>query len=89
MKKRFIFLFLIVNLLIFSQDANTILKNIDNNQVYDSIKYEGEMIIYISGKKYVKTFKTLARGNKEFFTEFTNQDDLGTKYLKIEGTLYV
>jgi len=90
MKNIFLFLILaIFNSMFFGQDPNTILKKIDNNQVYESIKYEGEMIIYISGKKYIKVFKTLARGNKEFFTEFLNQDDLGTKYLKIDGTLYV
>ncbi len=89
--KKIIFSLILINfvLAIFSQDANFILKQIDKNQIYDSIKYEGEMIIYISSKKYVKTFKTLARGNKEFFTEFINPDDAGTKYLKLDGTLYV
>lgn len=89
--KKLILILIIINFIIFSfsQDANTILQQIDKNQIYDSIKYEGEMIIYISGKRYLKTFKTLARGNKEFFTEFTNPEDEGIKYLKIEGTLYV
>ena len=47
------------------------------------------MIIYNEGKKYEKTFKTYAKGSKNFFMEFINQDDKGTKYMKKDGRLYV
>ena len=87
-------IFLIITILIFTmslnaQNAVDILRKIDKNEVYSTIKYEGEMIITISGKKYVKSFYSYAKGSQNFFTEFTNQDDLGTKYLKKDGTLYV
>jgi outer membrane lipoprotein-sorting protein len=73
----------------YSQDAMTILNRIDANEVYSSIRYDGQMIIEYSGKRYVKTFTSAAKGNNDTYIEFTNPEDLGTKYLKKEGRLYV
>lgn len=90
MRKTFlILLFLLIVLTIYSTDVLTIIRKLDNNEVYDSIKYEGEMNIHISGKKYEKTFYAYATGRLNFFMEFTNQDDIGTKYLKKDGNLFV
>lgn len=66
-----------------------IIRKIDKNEVYESIKYEGEMIIVLSGKRIVKTFYAYQQGNDNSFMEFTNPDDEGTKYLKKDGNLYV
>lgn len=85
----FILIILAVAVLTNAQDPKEILRKIDRNEVYDTIKYEGEMLITISGKKYTKSFYTYAKGSQNFFTEFTNPDDEGTKYLKKDGTLYV
>ncbi|HOV15325.1 MAG TPA: outer membrane lipoprotein-sorting protein, partial [Spirochaetota bacterium] len=79
----------IFSLNLFSQDVLTIIRNLDKNEIYESIKYEGEMIIETSGKKYVKTFFAYGQGTKNSFIEFTNQDDAGTKYLKTEGKLFI
>ncbi|MBP7553492.1 MAG: outer membrane lipoprotein-sorting protein [Spirochaetes bacterium] len=90
MKRIFIILIILaIATLLNAQDPKEILRKIDRNEVYDTIKYEGEMQITISGKKYVKSFYTYAKGSQNFFTEFTNPDDEGTKYLKKDGTLYV
>lgn len=75
--------------LIYPIDVKEIIRNLDRNEVYNTIRYDGIMIIYNEGKKYEKTFKTYAKGNKNFFMEFTNQDDEGTKYMKKDGKLYV
>jgi outer membrane lipoprotein-sorting protein len=69
--------------------AAALLAKIDNNEIYDSIQYEGEMVINYQGRRYVKTMKAWARGKEFSFIEFTNSDDAGTKYLKREGRLYV
>jgi outer membrane lipoprotein-sorting protein len=69
--------------------AAQILARVDANEVYDSITYEGEMIIEYSGKRFTKNFKAAARGSSESFVEFINREDRGTKYLKREGRLYV
>lgn len=66
-----------------------ILEKIDRNEIYESIRYQGEMNIYLSGKVYEKTFSAYAKGEKNNFMVFTNPDDAGTKYLKKEGNLFV
>ncbi len=85
---KFIFLFLIISF-IYPIDVLTIIRKLDNNEVFDSIKYDGKFIIYISGKKYEKTFYSYAKGRLNYFIEFTNSDDKGTKYLKRDGNLFV
>lgn len=88
-----LFLSILITLLIgldaFTQNALSIIKKVDANQVYGTIKYDGDMTIYISGKIYTKTFYAYGKGQRTFFCEFTNHDDAGTKYLKLDGNLYV
>jgi outer membrane lipoprotein-sorting protein len=72
-----------------SPAAEEILRKVDENEIYKSITYEGEMIIEYRGKRFVKTFKGFARENNDSFMEFTNREDRGTKYLKKDGRLYV
>jgi outer membrane lipoprotein-sorting protein len=69
--------------------AAELLRRVDNNEIYSTIEYEGEIIIEYQGRRYVKTMKAWARGNTHSFIEFTNQEDRGTKYLKRDGRLYV
>jgi len=77
--------------LVFSQtpSAAELLRRVDNNEIYTTIEYEGEIIIEYQNRRYVKTFKSWGRGNTHSFIEFTNQEDRGTKYLKRDGRLYV
>lgn len=69
--------------------AEDLLKKVDDNEVYSTIYYEGQMIIEYQGRRFVKTMKAWARSNNDSFIEFTNPDDSGTKYLKKDGRLYV
>ncbi len=69
--------------------AAEIIAMIDRNEVYDSIQYDGEMVIEYRGKRYVKEFTASTRGNRDSYIEFTNSEDRGTKYLKKDGRLYV
>lgn len=73
----------------FGENALSILKKIDTNQVYNTIRFDGEIVIENNNKKSVKTFKAYAKGDKSYFNEFTNNEDLGTKYLKKDGSLYL
>jgi hypothetical protein len=70
-------------------EAVDIVKQIDINNVYKTMKSESDMIITANGKKIVKNMYGYSKGNKNFFIEFTNPDDQGTKYLKKDGNLYV
>ncbi|MFP3089042.1 outer membrane lipoprotein-sorting protein [Treponema sp. TIM-1] len=69
--------------------AAELLRRVDDNEIYTTIEYEGEMIIEYQNRRYVKTMKAWARENTDNFTEFTNPEDRGTKYLKRGGRLYV
>jgi outer membrane lipoprotein-sorting protein len=69
--------------------AAELLRRVDDNEIYTTIEYEGEMIIDYQGKRFVKTMKSWARENSDSFIEFTNPEDRGTKYLKKSGRLYV
>jgi len=75
--------------LAFSQTAADLLKRIDENEIYTTIEYEGEMIIDYGNRRYVKVMKAWGRGNTDSFIEFTNPEDKGTKYLRTGGRLYV
>jgi outer membrane lipoprotein-sorting protein len=69
--------------------AAELLRRVDDNEIYSTIEYEGEMIIEYQGKRFIKLMKAWARENSDSFIEFTNSEDRGTKYLKRGGRLYV
>jgi len=72
-----------------SPTAEQLLARVDNNEIYQTIQYEGEIIIDHSGRRYVKSMKAWGRGSTHSFIEFTNPEDRGTKYLKRDGRLFV
>jgi len=84
-------LFACIAAIAFSQtpSAAELLRRVDNNEVFKTIEYEGEMIIEYQNRRYVKTLKAWARDNFDNFIEFFNPEDRGTKYLKRGGRLYV
>ncbi|MDR0527717.1 MAG: outer membrane lipoprotein-sorting protein [Spirochaetaceae bacterium] len=86
-----VLLFLMVCVNIFAQEpsAEELLRRVDDNEIYDTIVYEGEMIIEYQKRRYVKTMRAAARGSTDSFIEFTNKEDAGTKYLKKGSKLYV
>jgi outer membrane lipoprotein-sorting protein len=69
--------------------AAELLRRVDDNEIYATIEYEGDMIIEYQNRRFVKTMRAWARGNSDSFIEFTNPEDRGTKYLKKDGRLYV
>ncbi|MDR2393015.1 MAG: outer membrane lipoprotein-sorting protein [Treponema sp.] len=69
--------------------AAELLRRVDDNEIYTTIEYEGELIIEYQNKRFVKVMKAWARENSDSFIEFTNPEDRGTKYLKKGGRLYV
>jgi outer membrane lipoprotein-sorting protein len=69
--------------------AAELLRRVDDNEVYATIEYEGDMIIEYQNRRYVKTMKAWGRENSDSFVEFFNPEDRGTRYLKKAGRLYV
>ena len=70
-------------------NATELLRRMENNENYTTIEYEGEMRIHNGGRVFVKSMKSWGRGDTHNFTEFTNPEDRGTKYLRTGGRLYV
>lgn len=88
-KKILILIFAAMISLAFSQTADELLKKVDNNEVYETVEYDGEMIIEHNNRRFIKNFKAWARENTDNFMEFLNSEDKGTKYLKKGGRLFV
>jgi outer membrane lipoprotein-sorting protein len=82
-------LFVLAASFVWGQTAAELLRRVDDNEIYATIEYEGDMIIEYQNKRFVKTMKAWGRENSDSFVEFTNPEDRGTKYLKKSGRLYV
>jgi len=72
-----------------AQDVAAIIKKLDSNEVYTTIKSEAEFLIQFAGKRIMKRFVLYAKGDKNSFVEFTNPEDAGTKFLKKNGNLFL
>lgn len=86
-----IFIIVLLTKNIYANEAEEILKKVDENMVFQTISYTGLMRIKKPNrpKEIVKTFKAYAKGKDKFFIEFTNPGDRGTKYLKIGNELWI
>ena len=81
-------------LIVFQAAASTlspteILNAVDKNRDYGAISYLGTMEIHVGTEVRLKTMKTIAVGTQKAIAEFTNPQDKGTKYLKIEKELWI
>jgi outer membrane lipoprotein-sorting protein len=69
--------------------AEAILTKVDANQSYRTIYYEGTMEIVSGKKSKVKTMKAWVSGSDKAFIEFTNPEDRGVRFLKLETNLWM
>ena len=88
--KRWIILFLLVPAFLFAETGLQIIRKLDQNRGYGTQKYSVKMIIEKGNRTQVKTFFGYGkeRGDKSYM-EFTNPEDKGVKYLKIEDELWI
>jgi outer membrane lipoprotein-sorting protein len=68
--------------------AEEIINQRDNNEYFDSVRLEAEMIIVNGGRKIIKTMVALS-DKKNSLVEFTNPQERGTKFLKREDNLWM
>jgi len=68
--------------------AEEIINKRDDNEYFDSVKIEAEMIIVSGSRKITKTMVVLS-DKKNSLVEFTNPQDRGTKFLKREDDLWM
>ena len=69
--------------------GDDILKRMDANTSYRSIEYDGTLAIYSGDAVRTKEMKATAVGTSKAIAEFTNPEDKGTKFLKIEKNLWI
>jgi outer membrane lipoprotein-sorting protein len=69
--------------------AEILLAKVDANQSYKTIYYEGTMEIVSGKKSKVKTMKAWISGSDKAFIEFTDPEDRGVRFLKIETNLWM
>jgi outer membrane lipoprotein-sorting protein len=72
-----------------AHSAAEILARLDSNESYKSISYSGRMEITIGGQTRYKTMDSVAQGSDKAFSEFTNPEDRGTRYLKLGKDLWI
>lgn len=68
--------------------AEEIINKRDDNEYFDSVRIEAEMIIVSGGRKITKTMIALS-DKKNSLVEFTNPQDRDTKFLKREDDLWM
>jgi outer membrane lipoprotein-sorting protein len=69
--------------------ADQILARLDANESFKSISYSARMEITIGGETRYKTMESEALGSDKAFTEFTNPEDRGTRFLKLGKDLWI
>ncbi|MFQ3547071.1 MAG: outer membrane lipoprotein-sorting protein [Termitinemataceae bacterium] len=69
--------------------GEAILKKVDEQATVGTLRYRGVMEIQQQKKKLVKEFNAVAEGDAKAFVEFTNPEDRGTRYLKIDKDLWM
>jgi outer membrane lipoprotein-sorting protein len=69
--------------------AAAILAKLDSNESFRSISYAGRMEITIAGETRYKTMVSVAQGADKAFSEFTNPEDRGTRFLKLGKDLWI
>jgi outer membrane lipoprotein-sorting protein len=69
--------------------GDEILKRMDANTAYRTIQYDGTLAIYSGDAVRTKEMKATAMGTTRALAEFTNPEDKGTKFLKIDRNLWI
>jgi outer membrane lipoprotein-sorting protein len=72
-----------------AQSVDEILAKVDANMSFGNMRYSGKMEITIGGETRYKTMNAVAKGSDKAFAEFTNPEDRGTRYLKLDKDLWI
>jgi outer membrane lipoprotein-sorting protein len=74
---------------LFALSPSEILSAMDKNRDYGTISYTATMEIHVGGEVRAKTMKATGMGAEKALVEFTNAEDQGTRYLKINKELWI
>jgi outer membrane lipoprotein-sorting protein len=88
--KKIILLTILIPSVLSAQAATEIIKKVDKNQLFTTQRFTILMTIQKGERKLIKEFYGygMKKGEKAFL-EFTNPEDRGVKYLKIDKELWI
>jgi outer membrane lipoprotein-sorting protein len=86
---KFLILFFFASSTAFALSPADIMAAMDGNRDYGTVSYTGTMEIHIGGEVRAKAMRVLGVGTEKALVEFTNAQDKGTKYLKINKELWI
>ena len=66
-----------------------IIKQLDRNKVFEKIEYNGRMIIKKKEKVRTKLMHIYAEGEEKALIEFTNPEDIGSKFLMLSDEMWM
>ncbi|HVO40271.1 MAG TPA: outer membrane lipoprotein-sorting protein [Spirochaetia bacterium] len=69
--------------------GDEIVRRMDANTSFRSIEYDGTLAIYSGETVRTKEMKATALGTSKAIAEFTNPEDKGTKFLKLDKSLWI
>lgn len=69
--------------------AEEIMRRVDENNTIGSLAYVGVMEIDLGKRVLTKEFRAVAQGETRSFIEFTNPEDRGVRYLKVDKDLWM
>ncbi len=72
-----------------AQTAQEILTRLDANESWGGIRFKARVEISVGGETRYKTMDAVGEGSTKAFAEFTNPEDRGTRYLKLEKNLWM
>lgn len=72
-----------------AQTVEEILSRLDANMSYGSIRFSARMEITVGRETRSKTMDVVGKGSQKAFAEFTNPEDEGTRYLKLDKKLWI
>lgn len=77
---------------VFAQSSLTgpqIMEKVDANNSFTTMAYVGTMEIDLGRRVLLKEMRTVAEGMDKSFVEFTNPEDRGVRYLKVDKNLWM
>ncbi len=74
----------------FSLTGREIIQKVDDNQIFNTQRFQATMTINRGNKKLIKVFSgSSQKEGQKSFMEFTNPEDQGVKYLKIGNEMWI
>ncbi len=96
MKQKILIAILVtLSIMVFAQSVNQIVSNVDKEKQFDTLIYKGSMTIKLNNETRVKEMVAWISEdekdskNRKAYVEFTNPEDKGVKYLKLDDQLWI